>query len=96
MAAGEVTAIEPAREAIGSFLDTLPDAFISPAPDPLPPPSLEALRAEGIPTVDDAMLLASLQGQVRRRALLSGLMRSAGWREPAAFVAGGENGNACR
>ncbi len=87
----EPISVEPAREAIGSFLDTLAGAFIAPAPDPLPPPDLEALRASGIPTVDHGSFVAELDGERRRRCLVAGLLSGAGCRPPASFVNGGGN-----
>ena len=71
--------VEPAWEAIGSFLDTLAGAFISPADDPLPPPDLATLRAEGLPTVEERAFLANLEDQRKRRCLVAGLLSEGGW-----------------
>lgn len=82
-------AAEPAREAIGSFLDTLAGAFISPAPDPLPPPDLGVLRVHGIPTVDNDEFRTRLDGERRRRCLVAGLLRGGGSTSSASFVTRG-------
>lgn len=82
-------ALEPARAAVGSFLDTLAGAFIKPAPQPLPPPDLARLRAWGIPTVDDGAFHAALDGERRTRCLVAGLISGAGWTPPASFLAPG-------
>ena len=85
----EAITVEPALEAIGSFLDTLAGAFISPARDPLPAPDLEVLRDYGIPTVDTDVFLAAVDREQRRRSLLAGLLTGSGWTTSASFVTSG-------
>lgn len=69
----------PLRAVLTQFLDTLRSAFITPA-DELPPiPSLDRLRAAGIPTVDDEAFAAHLVDINERRRLLAGLVRNDGW-----------------
>lgn len=72
--------VEPAWEALGSFLDTLAGAFISPAPDPLAPPDVGVLHAHGLPTVDENAFVAILDDQRKRRCLVAGLLSQGGWR----------------
>ena len=70
--------IEPTRRAINGLLDTLNDAFISPAAQTPAPPDLAALASAGIPTVavpDFGRVVAGLEA---RRRLLSGLVTDAG------------------
>lgn len=79
--------VEPAWEAIGSFLDTLAGAFISQAPEPLPPPDLATLRSKRLPTVEENVFLANIKDQTKRRRLVAGLLSQGGW-SAATFVPG--------
>lgn len=53
--------LRSARSMVTSVLDTMPSAFIPPAPDTPPPPRLGALRAHGVPVVTDAAFEEALQ-----------------------------------
>lgn len=70
---------EPLAQAIGWYLDTVEDAFVSGAPGPLPPPDLAALQHAGVPTVDDDRFRAAVDEQQRRRCQLAKLLVDDGW-----------------
>jgi hypothetical protein len=69
----------PLRCAIESFLETLTEAHLSPTKEPPPPPSLEPLRAAGIPVLGEGELAKILDASVKRRRLLRGLVDREGW-----------------
>jgi hypothetical protein len=71
--------IQAARASVRSFLDTLPSAFIDPAPNTPKAPDLSALRKAGIPTVSDEEFSRALEGISHRRRMLLGLVRNDGW-----------------
>ena len=71
--------VEPLARAIGWYLDTVQDAFVGGASEPLPPPDLDALREVGIPTVDDDEFRSALQNQRSRRCQLARLLIDDGW-----------------
>lgn len=73
------SATAPFRAVLTQFLDTLRSAFITPHDDPPAMPSLDRLRAAGIPTVDDEAFAAHLVDIEERRRLLVGLVRNDGW-----------------
>ncbi len=69
----------PARRTITSFLDTLATAFIEPTEEAPPPPSLDPLREQGIPVVDEAVFRMRVAQVVDRRRLLLALVENDGW-----------------
>ena len=71
--------LHSARSTVGGFLDTLDSAFIDPAGDVPPPPSLDALREAGIPTVDDDEFARAIDDLADRRRRLLGMLRNDGW-----------------
>ncbi|MBD1913509.1 MULTISPECIES: potassium channel family protein [unclassified Leptolyngbya] len=76
--------IGPLRRANASFLKTLTSAYLKPSRHCLPPPSLEELRAYGIPTVSHHKFEEALEMlELRRRALLT-LIWEDGWPSNAA------------
>ena len=75
----EAVVLDPLVQAIGWYLDTVEDAFVSDAPKPLPHPDLDALRRAGIPTVDDEDFEKALSDAGRRRCQLAKLLVDDGW-----------------
>ena len=71
--------LRSARSSVRSFLDTMPAAFIAPAPEAPPGPDLSVLKNSGIPTLPEDRFQASLQDLSDRRRLLLGLARNDGW-----------------
>jgi Ion channel len=71
--------LRSARSSVRSFLDTMPSAFIAPAPEAPPRPDLSAVRGAGIPTVAEEQFLHALHDLSERRRLLLGLVRNDGW-----------------
>lgn len=71
--------IRAARASVRSFLDTLPSAFIDPAPNAPRAPDLPALQKAGIPVVSDEEFLRALNDISHRRRMLLGLVRNDGW-----------------
>lgn len=71
--------LKSARATVRSFLETMPSAFIEPAPDTPAPPDLSALRNAGIPTVADDAFWRALEDISLRRRMLLGLVRNDGW-----------------
>ncbi|MEW5927504.1 MAG: potassium channel family protein [Gemmatimonadota bacterium] len=67
------------RAGVQSYLDTLASAFIGPAEEAPPAPSLDKLREAGIPTVDDHEFSEALGELDERRRKLLGLVRTDGW-----------------
>lgn len=68
-----------ARATVRSFLDTIPSAFINPAPNTPAAPDLAALRKAGIPTVTDEEFSQALDEISLRRRMLLGLVQHNGW-----------------
>ncbi|WP_255169084.1 potassium channel family protein [Natrononativus amylolyticus] len=68
--------VEAARSSVDSYLDTLDGAFIDSADDVPPPPELERLREEGIPTAPAAAFEDDLEGLGERRRKLLGMIES--------------------
>jgi hypothetical protein len=71
--------LRPARGSVLELLETLHRAFVDPATDPPPPPSLERLRRAGVPTVSDAEFADAVAGIEKRRRLLLALVEADGW-----------------
>lgn len=69
----------PLDKAMGAFLATLASSYITPGDEPIPPPSLVALRAAGVPTVEDTEYTASVVSTEPRRRLLAALLDDDGW-----------------
>lgn len=67
-----------ARQAVTTFLETLNSTFIEAGKDAPPIPSLDRLRAGGVPTVSDEAFEAAI-GDIGRRRLLLALVQSHGW-----------------
>ncbi len=74
-----VSAVEPPRVAVTSFLATLPEVFLDPAEDVPPAPGFDELKAAGVPCRVPEEVDEVLEQQVERRRLLRGLVRSSGW-----------------
>lgn len=66
----------PARRAVDKFLNTLTDAYISPAAESPPAPDLGALRTANIPTVSEPDYLSAVAAEADRRKALLGLLDS--------------------
>ncbi len=75
--------LKNARASVGSYLDTLSNAFIRPANRTPSPPELASLRDAGIPTVPDEEFAASLDELDGRRRRLLGLVESDSRRWPS-------------
>jgi len=69
----------PIRRANAAFLKNLSSAYIKPAKGSPPLPSLDRLRADGIPTVSTEEFEDALQRLQRRRKLLLALLQEDGW-----------------
>lgn len=69
----------PVRRANTAFLKTVRSAYIKPASQNPPLPSLEQLRNTGIPTVSDREFFAATKHLTRRRRLLLALIQNDGW-----------------
>ncbi|MGC8625828.1 MAG: hypothetical protein ACP5VQ_11280 [Phycisphaerae bacterium] len=74
------SSLAPIRAAINEYILTLRPILSFAPDDGVPPvPSLQALRAAGLPMVDDATFARTLTGQSERRTLLRKLARVEGW-----------------
>lgn len=71
--------LDPLRRASSAFLQTLLSVYIQPCENVPPIPSLEALRASGIPTVSDREFQSAIQSLQQRRQLLLTLASEDGW-----------------
>ncbi|WP_200892537.1 two pore domain potassium channel family protein [Aliterella atlantica] len=67
------------RQAMLVFLDTLISDFIEPDTFAPPMPTLDRLRASGVPTVSDEEFDYALANLSKRRRLLLALVKSHGW-----------------
>lgn len=72
-------ALTPARRAVGTYLITLEDRFVTVDEDLTPAPSLAPLRAAGIPTVDDDTWAEALAAHEHERRILAAMLRGDGW-----------------
>ncbi|MEP0547664.1 MAG: two pore domain potassium channel family protein [Rhodothermales bacterium] len=71
--------VEPTRRSVGSFLDTLGDAFIEPSDDVPPTPDLAVVASAGIPTEAAGDFKRAVERGAHRRRLLRGLVEDGGW-----------------
>jgi hypothetical protein len=85
----DAVALRPARGAVLELLETLHRAFIEPAEQVPPVPSLARLRQAGIPTVTDAEFAEAVAGVEKRRRLLLALVEADGWVWEAVVAPGG-------
>ncbi|MFC4542346.1 two pore domain potassium channel family protein [Halosolutus amylolyticus] len=74
--------VEAARSSVQDYLETLDTAFIEPAEEVPPPPDLDRLREEGIPTVDDEAFADALADLSERRRRLLGVAKGDAWEWP--------------
>lgn len=72
-------ALSAARRALAAFYKTLYSAYLEPATNEPPLPSLEMLRTAGIPTVSDWEFVKSTKHINQRRRFLLALIRNDGW-----------------
>lgn len=71
--------VAPLGRAIEAHLRYMNGAYIRPADRPPPAPGLAALRAEGVPVLDDGAFLKALAERQDRRRLTLALVENAGW-----------------
>jgi hypothetical protein len=74
--------VENARSATQNYLETLNNAFIEPAEEPPPPPDLDRLRTESVPTVSDREFADALDDLTERRRKLLGIVNADAWHWP--------------
>jgi hypothetical protein len=74
--------VENARSASQNYLETLNNAFIDPADEAPPPPDLDRLRSEGVPTVSDDEFADALDELSARRRKLLGIVTADAWHWP--------------
>jgi hypothetical protein len=67
------------RHALTDLLSDLQATYIEPADEVPPPPDLEALRAQGLPVLNDEAFAQALGAVARRRSLLLALVQDTGW-----------------
>ncbi|MFP4121119.1 ion channel [Coleofasciculus sp.] len=72
-------ALGAARRASAAYLKTLKSAYLKPASQNPPLPSLERLRRQGIPTVSDRQFWDATKQVTKRRRLLLALIHNDGW-----------------
>ena len=75
--------IESTHSSVQDYLQTLNNAFISPAEQPPPPPDLDRLRAVDIPTVSDREFAAALAERADSRRKLLGAVDADAWYWPS-------------
>ena len=75
----EASTFRLARQTITEMLETLESAFIDPAETLPPPPSLDLLRAHGLPLVSDATFQEGVSALSARRRLLCAFVEHDGW-----------------
>ncbi|ELZ35296.1 ion transport 2 domain protein [Halogeometricum pallidum JCM 14848] len=68
--------VDSARSSVEDYLSLLEEAFVEPADDPPPAPSIESLRDAGIPAASDEEFADSLAEIGWRRRQLRGLIES--------------------
>lgn len=74
--------VESSRATIESYLQTLHNAFIEPADEAPPPPTLAPLREMGVPTASDEEFQKTLSGLDERRRRLRGMVQADAWYWP--------------
>lgn len=67
------------RQVVTEFLETLDTAFIEESGEVPPPPSLDRLREEGVPLLNEEDFREAVHELAGRRRLLLGLVRNDGW-----------------
>jgi hypothetical protein len=72
--------LHSARAAVRSFIEAERGAFVEPLPYTPATPELQALRSQGIPTVNEAEYQAALQDLAERRRRLFGMLHNDGWK----------------
>jgi hypothetical protein len=76
----DTSSLAPIRAALNEYILTLRPILSLAPEDGVPPvPSLKALRAAGLPVVDDVTFAQALSGQAEHRTLLRKLARVEGW-----------------
>lgn len=80
----EAMALNSARATVGGYLETLRSQRLARNSEVPPPPSLDKLRAAGVPVVDDAVFRKAVDRLAERRSLLLGNMRAEHWEWDAA------------
>ncbi|MDS0299418.1 potassium channel family protein [Halogeometricum sp. S1BR25-6] len=68
--------VDSARSSVEDYLSILNGAFIDPADDPPPAPSVESLRDAGIPAASDEAFADALDDLTERRRQLRGVVES--------------------
>jgi hypothetical protein len=81
----------PARRIISNFLQTLDAAAEKTEADEPPIPTLDRLRENDIPVVDDEAFTDELRGLAERRRLLHALVQADGWSWEVARETNGED-----
>jgi hypothetical protein len=71
--------LQPARQSVTSYLETLVSAFIAAADHPPSPPDLDKLREKDVPVVSDEYFANVLEQHDDRRRMLLGLLANDGW-----------------
>ncbi|ELY74049.1 hypothetical protein [Natrinema pallidum] len=74
--------VENGRSSAQSYLETLDDSFIEPAPSVPRAPDLERLREDDIPTVSDGVFAEELADLTERRRRLLGVVEADAWEWP--------------
>ncbi|QCC60198.1 two pore domain potassium channel family protein [Natrinema thermotolerans] len=74
--------VENGRSSAQSYLETLDDSFIDPAPSVPRAPDLERLREDDVPTVSDEAFAEALADQTDRRRRLLGVVEADAWEWP--------------
>lgn len=75
----DALALKSLQLTLSDFLDTLSPAFIEAAHRAPPPPELERLAAQGIPTLSDEAFSEAVEGLEEQRRLLLDLIQNDGW-----------------
>lgn len=71
--------VKPARSCVQGYLETLNSAFIRPADETPPPPDLDRLQDDAVPTVSEDEFIDDLEGLNERRRKLLGVMTADAW-----------------
>ncbi|MFC6716773.1 two pore domain potassium channel family protein [Natrialbaceae archaeon GCM10025810] len=76
------TLVESARSSADTYLETLDKTFIEPVDEAPPPPELDRLREEGIPTASDESFEDALEDLRERRRYLLAVVEADAWHWP--------------